>query len=87
MSDQIFSTFRIINYLRSRRDVHPRQTNVRRPSDIPDPVFVTLDGLLFGPFFLLFIKSPDSDEVVRAGGNKSLLRSERVGWLLGAAYA
>lgn len=73
--------------LRSRSDVHPGQSNVRRPSDIPNPVFMTFDSLLFGPFFLLFIKSPDSDEIVRTGGNKSLLRSKRVGWLLGAANA
>lgn len=60
------------SHLRSRRYVAPRETDIRGPSDIPNPVSVTLEDLFFDPGLRVFPVSPNFDEIVAARTCKTL---------------
>lgn len=64
-----------MTHLRCRRDVHSWQPNIRCPSNIPHPVLVTADHLVFLPLLCLVVIHPGLDQVVRPGRHETFLAS------------
>jgi len=58
--------------LRGSGDVTPRQSDIRSPSDIPDPISVTLQNLFLHPALSVFPVAPDLDKVITTRSSKAL---------------
>lgn len=53
-------------------NVRARQTNVRCPSNISDPICVTLESILLYPTLRVIAVRPDADDVVASSAREAL---------------
>ena len=58
--------------MRRSGNVAPRETDVRRPSNVADPVGVAVKDVLLDPRLVLFIESPNFDDIVASCASKAL---------------
>lgn len=59
-------------HLRRSGDVAPWEANVRRPSDVTNPVGVALEDVLLDPRLRVVVEAPDLDEVITACARETL---------------